>query len=86
MVMLRASFPPVKCINGHVHSYTDNVCPLCHEGTNVNDETAFCPKCSMIRPTILDTTPTQITALDSRFCFWCGEIMTQVKEEALFNY
>ena len=84
--MLRASFPPVKCVNGHVHAYTDNMCPMCHEGTNVNDAEAFCQKCQMIRPTILNTTPTQIIAYDSRFCFWCGEIVNKVPEEELFCY
>ena len=86
MVMLRASFPPIKCVNGHVHAYTDNMCPMCHEGTNVCDADAFCQKCGMIRPTILNTTPTQIIAYDSRFCFWCGELMNKVPEEELFNY
>ena len=84
--MLKAIFPPVRCINGHVHAYTDHECPMCHEPPNLNDEEAFCQKCRMIRPTIIDVTETRTKTFESKFCFWCGEFMSKLREEAMFNY
>ena len=85
-LMLKAIFPPIKCINGHVHAYTDSECPQCHESARVSDEDSFCQKCSMIRPTIIETTTTKTTTYESSFCFWCGAFMSKLREEPMVNY
>ena len=84
--MLKAMFPAIKCINGQTHPATDNECPFCHKAANTNDPECFCQKCHMIRPTIIETTTTKTTTYESKFCFWCGEFMNKLREEALFNY
>ncbi len=85
--MLKASFPPIKCANGHFHSSTDDECPMCHipieKPTIDTDE--FC-KCGMTRPSIIETFPTKMKVYPSKVCYWCGNVFQIPPAEELFNY
>ncbi len=87
--MLRASFPNIKCTNGHIHAYCDAECPTCHEPVEDNKLTTneFC-ECGMVRPTIIETTNEGMKVSASKFCFSCGKYFEDMvaKEQELFNY
>lgn len=85
--MLKASFPPIRCPNGHFHSATDDECPMCRapNARPKEDTNEFC-KCGMNRPQVIETFPTQMKVYPAKFCFWCGNVFTSIPEEPLFSY
>ena len=87
--MLRASFPNVRCKNGHVHAYCDAECPTCHEPVELPTLTTpdFC-ECGMVRPTIIETANSEMKVTPSKFCFACGKYFedTIPIEDPPFNY
>lgn len=87
--MLKASFPNIRCINGHPHPYGESECPKCHQLTDLpklSNET-FC-QCGMIRPEIIESRETRMIVHHSHFCFWCGKFFDEPPyvEEPLFSY
>lgn len=85
--MLRATFPPIKCKNGHIHAYTDAECPQCHEPVEIPKITnqQFC-ECGMIRPAIVQMEESRMVVHDSKFCFWCGKYFEETTKDKLFFY
>ena len=85
--MMKASFPPIKCTNGHFHAATDDECPMCHAPTTRPgiDTDEFC-KCGMVRPQVIETTLTKMIVHPSKVCYWCGNVFAVKPTEELFNY
>jgi len=87
--MLRASFPNIKCPNGHLHAYCDAECPTCHEPVEMPKLTTpeFC-ECGMVRPEIIEIEHSQMTVQPSRFCFMCGKFFNDslMHEQDQFSY
>ena len=85
--MLRATFPNVKCVNGHSHAYGEDECPKCHQATAKPKLTnqQFC-ECGMVRPAIVQMEESRMVVHDSKFCFWCGKFFDTPPEDDLFFY
>ncbi len=85
--MLKASFPPIKCTNGHFHAANDDECPMCHTITPRpgKDTDEYC-KCGMVRPQVIETTLTKMIVHPSKVCYWCGNVFAVKPTEELFNY
>ena len=85
--MLKATFPNVKCPNGHILTYVETECPKCHKSPELSKvTTSLTCECGMIRPEIIETKETGMEVFPSKFCFWCGKYFDSTPEQVFFSY